>query len=81
MAADGHGAYGDLSSNIYKRFFVLLKITLLHQKLILYLSSVFCFYIMSFDQRKREEIRKYILSKIALRDKDFVAKTIYSTNV
>lgn len=32
--------------------------------------------IMSFDQRKREEIRKYILSKVALRDKDFVAKTM-----
>ncbi len=31
---------------------------------------------MSFDQRKREEIRKYILSKVALRDKDFVAKTM-----
>ena len=33
---------------------------------------------MSFDSQKREEIRKYILRKIALNDKELIAKSMDS---
>lgn len=36
---------------------------------------------MSFDNKKREEIRKYILRKIASDDKDFIAKTMDSFGI